>query len=271
MDAAVQGCSWEQHYFSEHRGRIIYAWIAHWFLLIGKKFAKRIPFNELRAYGLLEMAIGIYGLLLLFLLPSAIGLYGLFSDPELTFGAFSILFKAALTILLLLIPTAAMGATLPLMVNHFSKTSELFRKTTGQFYAINALGGAVAAFISGFVLIKALGVSNSIGISVAINLIIGVLALLKSRSPVELNDSMETFSSTNNGLKESQVFLVTAFLTGFIAIAFEMLWIRCLNYLINNSTYTFSLILFVFLAGISIGSWLASVIRRIQDKNWHFP
>ncbi len=51
--------------------------------------------------------------------------------------------------------------------------------------------------------------------------------------------------------------------TGFISIAYEVLWIRCLNYLLNSSTYTFAIVLGIFLFGISFGSILVSFLKRV--------
>ena len=238
--------------------------------LIGKKFKNNPSFNELKFYGILEIAIGLYGLLLLKLLPSTLVVFSMFSDPDASFSLLQILLKALFTILLLIVPTAAMGATLPLMVNHFSRMSESFRQTTGHFYGINAMGGAFAAFISGFILIKYLGVSTSILVAVILNVVIGLIAFFISSKTKLVKEEEKELGERISKVKKLNVLLITAFLTGFIAISYEMVWIRCLNYLINNSTYTFSLILFVFLIGIAIGSFLNSSIQKIKDKKLFF-
>src|SRR5207253_3089319 len=51
-------------------------------------------------------------------------------------------------------------------------------------------------------------------------------------------------------------------LSGFCALAAEVIWTRILSLLFGASTYTFSIILAVFLIGLGIGSSLGALIAR---------
>ncbi|MGB0882474.1 MAG: fused MFS/spermidine synthase [Vicingaceae bacterium] len=233
---------------------------------IGKRLEKNLVKNELKYYGYLELVIGLFGLLLYFILPHTKFLFSIFGAPSIQFNYIKLIFNLILTFCLLGIPTIAMGATLPLLINYFSKSIENFRKTTSQFYSINAFGGAIASIIAGFFLIKYLGVNGSILVAIILNLTIGILAIF-----ISLNDGQEKIKEEDDKSlnpteskvnKITKIILLTSFLTGFIAISYEVLWIRCLNYILNNSTYTFSIILFVFLAGIAIGSIIISYLKK---------
>ncbi|BDS13710.1 fused MFS/spermidine synthase [Aureispira anguillae] len=248
-------------------GLLIGAW---W---IGKRLAKKKIKNELQYYGYLEISIGLYGILLLLLLPYSKVLFSLVGAPSVEFNYIKLIINTLLTFLILAVPTTAMGATLPLLINYFSKGNHTFRKTIGHFYGINALGAAIASFVAGFFFIKNFGVNGSVFIAIILNLIIGIFAIYIAAKNNSTHHSIpeaqpatsdHTPSADNNRL--SQIILATSFLTGFIAISYEVLWIRCLNYISNNSTYTFSIILFIFLLGIALGSFSLSYIKQLKNK-----
>ena len=236
---------------------------------IGKKLAENKISDELKLYGKLELIIGVFGLLLLIILPNSKSLFALVGLPSLQFNVIRLIYNVILTGFLLVIPTAAMGATLPLLVSYFSKESDAFRKVTAQFYSINALGGAVAAIFAGFFFIKTFGVNISLGFAIVLNILIGLTVLIISRekstseSYQDIIENQPSESTIATDVKGAKFFLAAAFTTGFISIAYEVLWIRCLNYLLNSSTYTFAIVLGIFLFGISFGSILVSFLKRV--------
>src|SRR6185436_8438420 len=59
----------------------------------------------------------------------------------------------------------------------------------------------------------------------------------------------------------SMVYVVIA-LSGFTALGCEVLWTRLLSLVFGATTYTFSLILAVFLLGLGIGSSIGSIAAR---------
>lgn len=234
---------------------------------IGKRLTQNKVKNELKLYGLLELFIGLFGLVLLFLLPNSKFLFTLFNEPTTDFSYLKLFFNILITSILLILPTAAMGATLPLLVNYFTKKG-LFRSTISVFYSINALGGAVASLVAGFYLIKLFGNNGAIGIAIVFNILVGLGAIfLAKKSKVKESEKELTDNSTvEKETSFSKILLLVSFFTGFLALSYEVLWVRCLNYIINNSTYTFSIILFVFLFGIAVGSYLVSLIKTIKHK-----
>ncbi len=234
---------------------------------VGNQIQQKKIKNELKAYALLELVIGISGLLLLYVLPNSKAAFALFGEPTIDFNTIRLVCNIILTVILLIVPTAAMGATLPLLVGYFSKKERKFRKITAQFYSINALGGAIASLITGFFLIKYFGVNQSILLAVGLNIIIGIVAFGLSTndktediSPKEQLDEKYKIPHNTKGY-----YLTAAFLTGFLSIAYEVLWIRCLSYLLNSSTYTFSIVLGIFLFGIAVGSLIVSILKKVAS------
>lgn len=249
--------------------------------LIGRYMGK--VQSELRWYALLEMLIGGYALLLLvsFGVSESIfrGLYALLGTIELLhlFGKF------LLTLVFIVIPTSAMGATLPLAVQYYTRNKEWFGDNISLFYAINTIGGAFGVLIAGFFLVEQLGVNSSIFATAFINIGIGAIVLLTMRAEpakelVAANDpsskKVEGKSKKRKPPKQlafesNSVYLLVAALAGFAALSYEIIWTRGLKFLVHNSTYSFSVILFIFLLGIASGSGIAKKVIK-PGKNLHY-
>ena len=64
--------------------------------------------------------------------------------------------------------------------------------------------------------------------------------------------------------------LVFLFLTGFISLGYEMLWVRILSTYGLSTSQAFALILAGFLLGFSVGAWIVArkVDRRRDLEAW---
>jgi hypothetical protein len=58
--------------------------------------------------------------------------------------------------------------------------------------------------------------------------------------------------------------LVFLFLTGFISLGYEMLWVRILSTYGLSTSQAFALILAGFLLGFSVGAWI--VARKVDQR-----
>ena len=233
-------------------------------LYLGAKWiGKRIDsiYNELKWYAVLEAIIGIYALALFVLLPLSEKIYVSIFQFTAQNSFLGVLLTSLLTILVLLIPTSAMGATLPLIVRHVTNRLSNFKNQISHFYGINTLGGAIGALLAGFILIEKIGTDASIIVVAVLNLLIALLIWMKSNSIKSSNAevrSIEMKAPENNRVSEkTSALLIIAFLSGFCALAYEILWTRSLKIIIQSSTYSFAIMLFVFLLGIGLGSYLA--------------
>src|SRR5512143_343997 len=126
-----------------------------------------------RAYALLELGIGLIGLISLPVLrgldPLVGALYrGLGGETALFLGVrFLVLF------VLLLGPTALMGATLPVLVGHFEYRG--VGPALARLYALNTAGAVVGSALAGFVLMPGVGLLASTWVAAGLN---GTAALL---------------------------------------------------------------------------------------------
>jgi spermidine synthase len=137
--------------------------------------------NPIRAYGWLEIGIGVYCALLPFLLSGAAWVYlGMHGALRLSYDAFSFV-QFLLIALLLVIPTAFMGGTLPILSQALVRQEAELGRKVGALYAVNTFGAVVGVVLAGYVLLPALGNHLTLAIAAAANIAVGLAALSWSR------------------------------------------------------------------------------------------
>ena len=141
--------------------------------------------RPLRLYGILEIAIGLYGLAVPFIFALLPGLYHPFWQwLHLSFFALSIV-RFVFAALVLILPTALMGATLPVLSNFYARDIGRVGLRVGSLYALNTFGAVLGASITGFLLIPVFGMRATTAVAAAINILLGAVALLVARSTDE--------------------------------------------------------------------------------------
>ncbi len=232
--------------------------------------------DPLKIYALLEILIGVYALILplLMLLLDRIytGIYHQFS----TSMTISIAARFALSFIVLMVPATLMGGTLPVLSKLLATRLERLALRVGSLYSINTIGGAVGCFAAGFMLIELLGIRGTIYIASGVNLSIGVVALALRASihrsdqpdsdapPAQQADDLPVDDTTK---PLSVRLIVIGFgLSGFAALAYEVLWVRVLSMVLGTTVYAFSIMLTSFLCGLALGSF---VLGRFIDRRLH--
>jgi len=213
------------------------------------RLAQRIR-KPLSTYGWIEIAIGIYALLVPLLFRWVDNLYALiWQQFQPGFFTFS-LWRFLLSCLLLLLPTTLMGATLPVL------TAALLRRGTtvvARLYACNLVGAIIGTLAAGFLLLPSLGVRATIIIAAAINIIIGLTAILLQRrteTQIERIESTQIITIRGSGF-----WYFAACASGFVTISTQVSWTRILTMVIGSSTYAFSVVVALFLIGLAGGAW----------------
>ncbi len=234
----------------------------------------RRPF---RFYALLETLLACAGLLLplaLRITPAvdrwAYGMWGQNFAP-LTACRFVV------TFLLLLVPTTLMGATLPVLSRALVERARTMALgvPVGALYAINTAGAVLGAFLAGFELLGRYGVERTITIAAAFN-VIAALGAFALSAILESDGRREEGSGTRLEYDEverpgfpaasrslTSLVLAAAFATGAVSMGAQVIWSRGLVFsfeYLKNTTYAFSAMLVVFLAGLAIGSALAGLL-----------
>jgi spermidine synthase len=237
--------------------------------------------RPLRLYGLLEIGIGVYGLMVPLIFAGLPMVYHSFWRQQLSFFALSIVrfFFAALV---LIVPTALMGATLPVLSSFYARDIGRIGLRVGSLYALNTFGAVIGAAATGFLLIPALGMNAATATAATMNILLGVVALTVSRkveshtrAPQESEQvsaggpliSKKSSRSSDSESQRGKITLIIAgfAVSGFVALSYEVIWSRVLALIIGSSVYAFSIMLTTFLVGLAAGATIASrVVDRVR-------
>ena len=137
----------------------------------GGALSRRATVPVVLLFAAVEAAIGLYGFasLSIFRMVGSATL----SEPE---GVI-----AVVTLLMVLLPTTLMGATLPLLVAHFTHRSKNVGDSVGQLYYVNTLGAALASVCAVLVLLGHLGQARTVQLAALLNLGSALVAALLYR------------------------------------------------------------------------------------------
>jgi spermidine synthase len=214
--------------------------------------------HPLLVFAGLEGLIGVCGAALVVLVPLASRLYTAVDGG----GSASVALRAVVCALLLLPPTILMGATLPAISRYVQPTPQGMSQL-GLFYGGNIAGAVAGCIAAGFYLLRKFDVVTAAFVAVGINVTVAFLSFLMSRTlPYAAPgvDPMGEPAATATPWRPSGVYIAIA-LSGFSALGAEVVWTRLLSLMFGATTYAFSIILAVFLAGLgtgsAVGAWLA--------------
>ncbi len=216
-------------------------------------------------YAGLEAVVGFWGLasivVIPFANPLARGWIGLEPSPLRHWSvAFLVPFLA------LLPATAAMGATFPAMERVVSRLAGRER-CVGGLYAANTLGAVGGVLLAAFWLVPAFGLRTSVVILAATSLACAALAFAVARG-VAAPEAEQPAGEAGDPLGIGRVrLLVTVFATGLLGIGYEVVGVRVLGQVTQNTVYSFAAALIAYLVGTTIGAaiyqrWLAEPGRR---------
>lgn len=237
--------------------------------------------RPLGLYALLEGAIGLCGLAMPFVLRRADLIDGwAYAQFGQNFGVLTAI-RFTLAFAAMLVPTTLMGATLPVLSRFLVRDAAHLGRHVGWLYSLNTFGAVAGTFSAGFYLIGGLGLLSTAWLAAGVNLAVAVLALLVSRAiekgpgataePAPLAQTKAAASGAGTAQQDAtlQWVLVTAFVTGLVSLAAQVLWSRSLIFsfeYLKNTTYAFSAMLTVFLVGLALGSALVSLfIDRVKE------
>ncbi len=215
----------------------------------------KAAWHPLRVYAALELGIGVIGVLLLFGMPLVGGAYSAWAGT----GVVGILLRGVVAGICLLPPTMAMGATLP-AIARWVETTPSGVAWLGFFYGGNTAGAVIGSLLAGFYLMRVTDITVTTFVAVGLNVLVALVAtLVASKAPYEPRAIAPALIAA---AKDRWGVYVAIGLSGMTALGAEVLWTRLLSLLFGATTYTFSLILAVFLAGIGLGSSLGSAFGR---------
>lgn len=220
-----------------------------------------------KVYGILELMVGAYGLVLPVLLVLFKPLYALLYNH--LFGHF--LAYNLLTFLgcsfLLILPVTCMGATLPILSRFYVTRLSRIGVSLGRLYSINTIGGALGSLFCGFWIINFWGVWDSLVFAILLNTAIGLssiyLGMRREQGDGITQEKDESSGADKPGYARivGIAALVIFAVSGFCSMAYEVIWTKLLGLIVGPTTYSFTVVLVTFITGLAVGSiffgWLA--------------
>ena len=228
---------------------------------LGARLAGRAA-NGLRAYGWMEVVIGAYAACV----PFALRLYpslhrGVLAELEFWPSAFA---RFGLVLVVLLLPTVLMGATLPVLIEGLARERAQLGDRVGLLYGTNTLGAVAGVLLVTFLGLRHLGLAGTNFGAAGLDVLVG-LAMLRLARGQDRPRAAAPAAASSAGRRWDPL-LLSYLAVGFTALAYEVSWTRGLALVIGSSTYAFATMLAGFLAGIALGSLLLGRrVFRLRD------
>ncbi|MEY2481200.1 MAG: spermidine synthase [Verrucomicrobiota bacterium] len=245
-------------------------------LALGTAIAASIKLERIRPlhlYAALEIAVAVFGCTIVFGLP----LVGRWMHPVYqalwNHQVLLIALRLLLSFSILLVPTTAMGLTLPVILEDRVLIRHDFGRAIGLLYGWNTLGAVTGALLGEMFLVKALGLWGTSIVAGIANCAAAVGALLLARASrfgaTATIDRVPAVSFTFSYRLPWRPLLVSLG-SGALLLCLEVVWFRFLRLYVASSSAAFATMLAVVLAGIGLGGLVAGTfLRRAPNlKQW---
>jgi spermidine synthase len=207
-----------------------------------------------KTYALIEIGIGLFAIVSFYLISPVATLLAemLHTTPDAVEGLRPIVVIGS--VLLLLPPCTLIGGTLPLMFRCFIGPANFSTRMIGLVYGVNTLGASIGIVAVPVVLLNNLSLPVTLMIVGSVNISLGVLIFMLGRG-VEKPDPARPVPSAERPVAElTPLIFALAFVSGFVAIGFEVSLFRAIQIVRPSSTYNFPAVLAPFLLALALGS-----------------
>jgi len=220
----------------------------------------------LLAYALVELAIGLAGLLFH---PLFLG-YSSFAEssvlPRLGSPAAGSLFQWAAGAALILPQCILLGATFPLLAGAWLRQPGAGAageaRILGGLYFANSIGAAGGALLATFVLLPRIGLPGTVMAAGTLNIVVALGALLLARGLGPAPARPTPLDGRSISPLGRSVLIATA-ASGAFSFVYEIGWIRLLNQALGTTVHSFELMLTAFILGLALGGLL---VRRLAAR-----
>ena len=255
---------------------------------------KALAQDTLRLYAALELAVAVCAVLVPFALSAATPLLA-WAYADGTAAARLAVVRVGVSVAIVGIPAAAMGATFPVASEWFTDAAVM--------YAANTAGAAVGAAAAGFWLIPAVGLRATTGVGIVLNLVAAATAFAMAARTTTINARLRSPEDSasfgvagnvdNNAGKpqrrlprrsaqriareggrqtyvDPRLAWIAVGVSGFAALVYEVAWTRLLALVIGPTTYAFATMAAAFIVGLAIGSTIGARIahRAARPALW---
>ena len=238
--------------------------------LLVSRFGQRIT-AVVRAYAGVELVIAVTGVALVFVLPQLTPVFAPLHRELAGSPVLLNIVRFVIAFSLTLVPSTAMGMTLPLLVAALHRISPHFGVVLGRLYGMNTLGAVVGALAAELVLIEALGIRGTAFLAGALNVTAAIAAVVALRDIDEMVPQARSEKPAPYP-RAARWLIAASFLAGAILLGLEVVWFRFTLLFAYGSSLGFALMLAVVLAGIGAGGLLASsILERRPDATRFLP
>lgn len=234
--------------------------------LIGGELAHRVK-RPLVVYAFVEVGIALYCMVTPQLFEGIQALYVYLAQGTAADASSSLILRVALGAAVLLVPTALMGTTLPLLAQALGPSGGRLGSRVAWLYFANTAGAAFGALLTAYAVIPALGAQRTTFVAALLNLLValGALELAKQAfaasapsAPVPDNATTREWSRTAR-----MAALAALGVGGVLSLGLEVVYVHMLSIVAGNSVYAFGLMVATFLLGLSLGGEAA---RRLLAR-----
>jgi spermidine synthase len=233
--------------------------------------------RPLHLYAVLELLVALFGCTIVLALPGLGELLRpawqtLWNHQPTLLGL-----RFVVSFLILLVPTTAMGLTLPVMIEDPALRKTNFGRAIGFLYGSNTLGAVAGAVLGEAYLVAAFGLRGTALIAGLASCIAAAIAMLVARFRVSRHMGAYRSGPAVAGSPHSKLplrldvsyrppwrLLFISFATGCILLCLEVVWFRFLRLYVPSSPTAFAIMLAVVLAGIGFGSLVAGSIPPLK-------
>lgn len=224
--------------------------------------------KPLRTYGLLQIAIGLLGLISIPIFrsttPLFAWLYGMSTENPFLFLAI----RFVITFAMMVLPVLFMGMTLPAVVGSLAQKGGESSALAGRLYGVNTIGALTGTLLAGFFFIPNWGLLRTcVGVGI-FDLLIGYWAIMIAPKTLKLEPIRPgTQISEGTSSLKTRGFEILFFISGGLSIVLELAWFRMLSGILGATVHAFTNMLVIFLLGVGLGSMAGSALLR-RSKNW---
>lgn len=219
--------------------------------LMGRVLERRAPARPLRWYAVLELLVGLSGLALRPALHAVAR-----ADAGLVADASASPLHVLGVVLVLGLPTCAMGASLPL----FGLVARQYGTKLSYLYGLNTLGAAVGTLSLALVVMPALGVGWSVALVAGIDFSIFALAFSLPAAP-DATAAPDVVEAKTPKPMVPALAAAIVMVTGFATFSLEVAWFRALRAAYFSTTYTFAILVAAVLVPIALAARIAPWLR----------
>lgn len=218
--------------------------------------SKRMP--PLLLVTMIELAVGAFGILSLPLFASI--------DPIVQ--DMTLIQRSLIIIGIVFVPTALMGATLPLLIGQVVAGSANVGFSTGSLYRINALGGVAGCVLGALVFFPFLGLKGSVFAAAILNGVVGAIAAaayFSDKGDHATQVAPSVFPPRTMRLTKQAARALVLF-SGFVSLSFEIYFLHLTSFATATNAVILAIELGVFLLGIASGAREAGEWARSGAK-----